>query len=42
MNIHMLAKEMYKAKTSLSPPIKREIFEVNGGFYSLRNTNILN
>ena len=30
---------MYKAKNSLSPPIIRNIFPINGGSYSLRNTN---
>ena len=35
----MLATEMYKAKNNLSPPIIREIFQVNSGSYSLRNTN---
>ena len=35
----MLATEMYKTKNSLSPPIIREIFQVNGISYSLRNTN---
>ena len=39
MNIYVLTTEMYKAKSSLSPPIIREIFQVNGGSYSLRNTN---
>ena len=38
-NIHVLATEMYKAKNSLSPPIIRNIFPINGGSYSLRNTN---
>ena len=38
-NIHVLATEMYKAKNSLSPPIIRNIFPINDGSYSLRNTN---
>ena len=38
-NIHVLATEMYKAKNSLSPQIIRNIFPINGGSYSLRNTN---
>ena len=39
MNIHVLGTEMYKAKNSLSPPIITEIFQVNSGSYSLRDTN---
>ena len=35
----MLAMEIYKAKNSLSSPIIRNIFPINGGSYSLRNTS---
>ena len=38
-NIHVLATEMYKAKNSLSRPIIKNIFPINDGSYSLRNTN---
>ena len=41
-NIHMSATEMYKAKNCLSPQIIREIFQVNGGYYSSRNINYFN